>query len=206
MLLQVAEERAHELPVGRAWPPHGVAHAHHSRRNAATAKRLLLHRLHSRVLWSARASFHLTGDDPFKRRRHWSPTGQIWRKQCAHHRPYSAEPEVAREQVQCDAGVPMSPLWLQATDGQRLYAVPGGGGDVGVVLAPESASGDVCGWLPYLATLQNAGFRVMTRPHPRPLLSRARTIATSPPRSAAYAQTAQPRSSSWALLSVARGH
>jgi pimeloyl-ACP methyl ester carboxylesterase len=32
---------------------------------------------------------------------------------------------------------------------------------VGVVLAPESPPGDVCGWLPYLATLENAGLRVV---------------------------------------------
>lgn len=58
-------------------------------------------------------------------------------------------------------GAHVTPLWLDTTDGQRLYAVKGGGGDVGVVLAPESPPGDVCGWLSYLATLEDAGLRVI---------------------------------------------
>jgi hypothetical protein len=58
-------------------------------------------------------------------------------------------------------GAHVAPLWLYATDGQRLYAVRGGGGDVGVVLAPESPPGDVCGWLSYVATLEDAGLRVI---------------------------------------------
>ncbi len=58
-------------------------------------------------------------------------------------------------------GAHVAPLWLHTTDGQRLYAVSGGRGDVGVVLAPESPPGDVCGWLSYLATLENAGLRVI---------------------------------------------
>ncbi len=58
-------------------------------------------------------------------------------------------------------GVHVAPLWLHTTDGQRLYAVRGGSGGVGVVLAPESPPGDVCGWLPYLATLEDAGLRVI---------------------------------------------
>ncbi len=58
-------------------------------------------------------------------------------------------------------GAHIAPLWLHTTDGQRLYAVSGGGGNVGVVLAPESPPGDVCGWLPYLASLEGAGLRVI---------------------------------------------
>jgi esterase/lipase len=58
-------------------------------------------------------------------------------------------------------GAHVAPLWLHATDGQRLYAVSGGSGEVGVVLAPESPPGDVCGWLPYLTTLEQAGLRVI---------------------------------------------
>ena len=73
--------------------------------------------------------------------------------------------EVAPESVvtKCGGthGAHVTPLWLHTTDGQRLYAVRGGGGDVGVVLAPESPPGDVCGWLSYLTTLEVAGLRVI---------------------------------------------
>jgi pimeloyl-ACP methyl ester carboxylesterase len=49
-------------------------------------------------------------------------------------------------------GAAVAPFWLRATDGVRLYAVEAGSGDVGIVLAHESPA-DLCGWLPYLATL-----------------------------------------------------
>lgn len=58
------------------------------------------------------------------------------------------------------AGVRATPLWLQTDDGQRIYAADGGSGDAGVVLAPESP-GDLCGWLPYMRTLEQAGLRVL---------------------------------------------
>jgi alpha/beta superfamily hydrolase len=54
------------------------------------------------------------------------------------------------------------PFWLHAGDGQRLYAIGGGAGTTGVVLVPESPPGDVCGWLPYIATLEHAGLRVLS--------------------------------------------
>jgi alpha-beta hydrolase superfamily lysophospholipase len=56
-----------------------------------------------------------------------------------------------------------------------LYGATGGGGDVGVVLAPESPPANVCGWLRYVATLEHAGLRVIafdfrgTGDSPRPL-------------------------------------
>lgn len=59
------------------------------------------------------------------------------------------------------SGARVRPLWLHAHDGQRLYAIRGGSGTTGVVLVPESPPGDVCGWLPYLATLEHAGLRVL---------------------------------------------
>ncbi len=49
-------------------------------------------------------------------------------------------------------GVAAAPFWLRAADGVRLYAIEAGNGDVGIVLAHESPA-DLCGWLPYLATL-----------------------------------------------------
>ncbi len=48
--------------------------------------------------------------------------------------------------------VAAKPFWLRATDGVRLYAVEAGRGNIGVVLAHESPA-DLCGWLPYMATL-----------------------------------------------------
>jgi alpha-beta hydrolase superfamily lysophospholipase len=58
------------------------------------------------------------------------------------------------------AGVNASPFWLTATDGVRLYAAEAGAGDAGIVLAHESPA-DLCGWLPYMKTLTDAGFRVL---------------------------------------------
>jgi len=58
-------------------------------------------------------------------------------------------------------GSNVEPLWLRARDGQRLYAIRGGSGTTDVVLVPESPPGDVCGWLPYMATLEPAGFCVL---------------------------------------------
>ncbi|HZO33537.1 MAG TPA: alpha/beta fold hydrolase [Gaiellaceae bacterium] len=57
-------------------------------------------------------------------------------------------------------GVASKPFWLRAQDGVRLYAVEAGRGNVGVVLAHESPA-DLCGWLPYMATLEHAGVRVL---------------------------------------------
>ena len=58
-------------------------------------------------------------------------------------------------------GAHLQPIWLHTSDGQRLYAIRGGAGPIGVVLVPESPPGDVCGWLPYAATLERAGMRVV---------------------------------------------
>lgn len=52
-------------------------------------------------------------------------------------------------------------VWLHASDGQQLYAVHGGSGDVGVVLVPESPSGNVCDWLPFAGVLERSGRRVL---------------------------------------------
>jgi pimeloyl-ACP methyl ester carboxylesterase len=58
------------------------------------------------------------------------------------------------------AGVAAKPFWLETADRVRLYAVEVGSGPVGVLLAHESPA-DLCGWLPYTATLERAGLRVL---------------------------------------------
>jgi len=51
-------------------------------------------------------------------------------------------------------------MWLTTSDGVRLYAVESGEGDIAVVLAHQGGS-DLCGWLPYVATLNDAGIRTL---------------------------------------------
>jgi pimeloyl-ACP methyl ester carboxylesterase len=58
-------------------------------------------------------------------------------------------------------GAHVSPRWLGTEDGERVYAAEGGRGRRGIVLAPESPPGDVCGWLPYIATLERARLHVL---------------------------------------------
>ena len=45
-------------------------------------------------------------------------------------------------------------------DGVRLYAVEAGSGPVGIALAHQ-APGSICGWLPTVESLTEAGFRVL---------------------------------------------
>lgn len=56
--------------------------------------------------------------------------------------------------------VATAPFWLTAADGVHLYAVEDGKGSAGIVLLHESPA-DLCGWLPYMKTLTQAGFRVL---------------------------------------------
>lgn len=63
-----------------------------------------------------------------------------------------AAPRPLAEKCGSTFGVSAVPFWLHAADGVRLYAVEQGSGGVGIVLAHESPA-DLCGWLPYLATL-----------------------------------------------------
>ncbi len=58
------------------------------------------------------------------------------------------------------SGVTAKPFWLETGDAMRLYAIESGEGPVGVVLAHESPA-DLCGWLPYMATLAQSGLRVL---------------------------------------------
>jgi pimeloyl-ACP methyl ester carboxylesterase len=57
-------------------------------------------------------------------------------------------------------GVTATPFWLTTSDHLRLYAIDSGSGATGIVLAHEGGS-NLCGWLPYMKTLVDAGFRVL---------------------------------------------
>jgi pimeloyl-ACP methyl ester carboxylesterase len=50
-------------------------------------------------------------------------------------------------------------MWFKASDGVKLYGVEAGTGRTAVVLVHEGGE-DLCGWLPYVRTLQDAGLRV----------------------------------------------
>jgi alpha-beta hydrolase superfamily lysophospholipase len=52
------------------------------------------------------------------------------------------------------------PFWLESPDGVRLYGIEAGRGGVGVVLAHQGRS-TLCGSLPYMQTLVDAGFLVL---------------------------------------------
>jgi alpha-beta hydrolase superfamily lysophospholipase len=58
------------------------------------------------------------------------------------------------------SGIAAKPFWLETADAVRLYGIEMGAGSVGVVLAHESPA-DLCGWLPYIATLTHAGLHVL---------------------------------------------
>jgi dienelactone hydrolase len=81
----------------------------------------------------------------------------------AQGRAAPADPPLPSVEADCGGayGVHLKPIWLHTSDAQRLYAIHGGAGPTGVVLVPESPPGDVCGWLPYAATLERAGMRVV---------------------------------------------
>ena len=81
----------------------------------------------------------------------------------AHGGATRADPPLPSLESDCgDAyGAHLEPIWLHTSDAQRLYALRGGAGPTGVVLVPESPPGDVCGWLPYAATLERAGMHVV---------------------------------------------
>jgi Serine aminopeptidase, S33 len=55
-------------------------------------------------------------------------------------------------------GVRARPMWFQASDGVRLYGIEDSTGGTAVVLAHEGGA-DLCGWLPYIRTLEKAGIR-----------------------------------------------
>ncbi len=70
--------------------------------------------------------------------------------------------------------VAVTAAWLDTSDGVRLYSVSAGRGPTAVVLAHESGSAGVCGWLPTIAFLVRNGLRIValdfrgTYPSPLP--------------------------------------
>jgi dienelactone hydrolase len=58
------------------------------------------------------------------------------------------------------SGVRARSIWFAASDGVRLYGIEAGTGRTAVILAHEGGA-DLCGWLPYARTLQDAGLRVL---------------------------------------------
>ena len=92
-------------------------------------------------------------------------TGALWwlAVGCAVATPTSAgtpSPRTLEQKCGETSGIAAKPFWLETADGVRLYAVESGSGPVGVVLAHESPA-DLCGWLPYMETLERAGLRVL---------------------------------------------
>ena len=73
------------------------------------------------------------------------------------HSPRPAEPGV---RLLLELRRRARPIWLTASDGTRLYGIEAGVGRTAVVLAHEGGA-DLCGWLPYVRTLQAAGLRVL---------------------------------------------
>src|SRR5262249_61151531 len=91
-----------------------------------------------------------------------------------------AAPAGLGEACSSTSGVRARSMWFAASDGVRLYGIEAGSGRTAVVLAHEGRA-DLCGWLPYVRTLQDAGLRVFafdfrgyglspspSPPHPRP--------------------------------------
>jgi pimeloyl-ACP methyl ester carboxylesterase len=58
------------------------------------------------------------------------------------------------------SGIDVPPMWLVTPDNVRLYAVESGSGSVTIVLAHEEGS-NLCGWLPYMKTLNAEGIRTL---------------------------------------------
>ncbi len=70
-----------------------------------------------------------------------------------------AAPPGLVEACSSTSGVRARSMWFAASDGVRLYGIEAGTGRTAVVLAHEGGA-DLCGWLPYARTLQDAGLRV----------------------------------------------
>ena len=70
-----------------------------------------------------------------------------------------AAPPGLAEACSSTFGLRARSMWFAASDGVRLYGIEAGTGRTAVVLAHEGGA-DLCGWLPYARTLQDAGLRV----------------------------------------------
>jgi pimeloyl-ACP methyl ester carboxylesterase len=58
-------------------------------------------------------------------------------------------------------GLSAKPVWLQTSDGVRLYAVEAGRGSTTIVLAHEGRDSLCGGWLPYARRLVRSGYRTL---------------------------------------------
>jgi alpha-beta hydrolase superfamily lysophospholipase len=58
-------------------------------------------------------------------------------------------------------GLSAKPMWLQTSDGVRLYAVEAGAGSTAIVLAHEGRDSLCGGWLPYARRLVRSGYRTL---------------------------------------------
>jgi dienelactone hydrolase len=79
------------------------------------------------------------------------------------HRTTSPEPAAPALKTECGSfvsGLQARPLWLETSDGVRLYAVEAGDGQTAVVLAHQGQS-NLCDTLDYAKTLLARGLRVL---------------------------------------------
>jgi dienelactone hydrolase len=72
----------------------------------------------------------------------------------------AADPPSLNRACSSTSGLAARSFWLRTSDGVRLYAVTAGRGSTVVVLAHEGGA-DLCGEMPYAATLVRAGLRVL---------------------------------------------
>jgi pimeloyl-ACP methyl ester carboxylesterase len=72
----------------------------------------------------------------------------------------AADPPSVEQACGSTSGLAAQSSWLRTSDGVRLYAVTAGRGPTVVVLA-HAGGANLCGWLPYAATLVRAGLRVL---------------------------------------------
>jgi pimeloyl-ACP methyl ester carboxylesterase len=72
----------------------------------------------------------------------------------------AADPPSLQQACGSTSGLAARSSWLKTSDGVRLYAVTAGRGSTVVVLA-HAGGANLCGWMPYAATLVRTGLRVL---------------------------------------------
>jgi hypothetical protein len=79
---------------------------------------------------------------------------------CVSSSATAADPPSVEQACGSTSGLAAQSSWLRTSDGVRLYAVTAGRSPTVVVLA-HAGGANLCGWLPYAATLVRAGLRVL---------------------------------------------